>query len=165
MKNEISGEAIRALIHSAHLHRSVLDQARSRVGLHSRSQHWALLYMEERGGLLSSQKELADFLEISPAAVAVMLKSLQNAGYVEKAASSEDGRSKVVRLTDLGREALLRTRCYFDELDVAMLEGLDEQTLKQLIACHRKMQENLRRLDGESETHKLLNRTEEEGNT
>ena len=139
------------MIHTARFHRCVLDQARARVGLHSRSQHWALLYMDERGGLLSSQKELADFLEISSAAVAVMLKSLQNAGYVEKAVSSEDGRTKVVRLTDLGREALLRTRRFFDEVDETMLDGFDEEALQNLIACHRKMQENLRCLEGAPE--------------
>ena len=148
MKSEFVSVAIRSLIQTEHLHRSVFDHARSRVGLHSRSQHWALLYMEQKGGRLSSQRELADFLEISPAAVAVMLKGLESSGYIERSVSDGDGRSREARLTERGHEALLRTRCFFHEIDEAMLEGIDERDLEIFIACQKRMQENLRRMEG-----------------
>ena len=148
MKREISSMAIRSLIHTEHLHRCVFDHARGRVGLHSRNQHWALLYIEQKGGLLSSQRELAEFLEISPAAVAVMLKGLQRSGHIERTVSGEDGRSREVRLTELGRDALLRTRQIFHEIDEGMLFGIDEKELLILIACQKRMQENLKKMEG-----------------
>ena len=65
-----------------------------------------LFLLKEREGQVSSQKELSDAMRISPASVAVSLKSLERGGYVEKLSDEKDQRRKAVRLTDKGRAAL-----------------------------------------------------------
>ena len=146
--NERSQNAIRAMLHTDRMHRSVLDHARSRVGIHSRSQHWALRYLEEEGGSISSQKALAEHLEISAAAVAVMMRKLEACGYVERSASDSDSRSLEIRLTDSGREVLGETLRFFKSIDEQMMVGISDEELAVFIKCHTMMQENLRHMEG-----------------
>ena len=60
----------------------------------------------EKTGRLASQKELADALHISPATMAVSLKSLERGGYVEKRGDPADQRCKRVAITEKGRETM-----------------------------------------------------------
>ena len=55
-----------------------------------------LFLLKEREGQVSSQKELSDAMRISPASVAVSLKSLERGGYVEKLSDEKEiGRAHV----------------------------------------------------------------------
>ncbi len=146
--NERSSEAIRLFIQTDRLHKSLFDGVMNTVGLH-RSQHWALLYLH-RHGAIDSQREIADHLGISPAAVAVMMKKLETLGYVKRHVSSSDNRNHTIELTAAGEDILERTRCFFSDIDRRMLEGLTDGELDVFIACHQKIQKNLQamRLEG-----------------
>ena len=146
--NENRREAIRMMIQSDHLHRSLFDGVMNTFGLH-RNQHFALMYLH-RHGCIDSQRQIADHLGISPAAIAVMLKKLELRGYVARRVSDSDNRNHTIVITDAGKEILEKTRCSFMDIDCRMLRGLSEQELDVFITCYQKIQANLQsmRIEG-----------------
>ena len=103
-----------------------------------------LFLLKEREGQVSSQKVLSDALRISPASVAVSLKSLERGGYVEKLPGEADQRRKAVRLTNKGREALETCFQIFQQVDRQMFDGFTSQEMEQVRAFHLRMLHNLR---------------------
>ena len=103
-----------------------------------------LFLLKEREGQVSSQKVLSDALRISPASVAVSLKSLERGGYVEKLSDEKDQRRKAVRLTDKGRAALETCFSIFQGVDRRMLDGFTPEEMEQVRAFHLRMLRNLR---------------------
>lgn len=59
-------------------------------------------YLSRNGA--SSQRKLADYNNIDPAAVCRMLDSLQKGGFVSRKLDSVDRRRELIELTGLGRE-------------------------------------------------------------
>ena len=82
----------------------------SRRGLGTLGQPMILFLLKDKGreGRIAAQKELSDAMHVSPATVAVSLKSLEREGYVEKLADETDQRRKAVRLTPKGEAAIQR---------------------------------------------------------
>ena len=75
---------VRTLICVSHLHHSAIEGRVSKLGFHH-SQHRMLMHLAKHEHI-PSQKELADELGISPAAVTTTLKRLEKDGYaVDKA--------------------------------------------------------------------------------
>lgn len=103
-----------------------------------------LFLLKEREGQVSSQKVLSDALRISPASVAVSLKSLERGGYVEKLPDEADQRRKAVRLTDKGRAALAACHQIFREVDRRMFGGFTPDEMEQVRAFQLRMLHNLR---------------------
>jgi len=66
----------------------------SRRGLGTLGQPMILFLLKDKGreGRIAAQKELSDAMHVSPATVAVSLKSLEREGYVEKLADETDQR-------------------------------------------------------------------------
>ena len=95
-----------------------------------------------------SQTELAEHLEISPAAVAVSLKKLEAGGYIKRMAAQNDCRCNEIQITDKGREMVSASKRFFSEIDSAMLEGIDEKMLDGFVKCLEIMQNNLKELCG-----------------
>ena len=103
-----------------------------------------LFLLQEREGAVSSQRELSDALHVSPASVAVSLKSLERGGYVEKLPDEADQRRKAVRLTDKGRAALAACHQIFREVDRRMFGGFTPDEMEQVRAFQLRMLHNLR---------------------
>lgn len=103
-----------------------------------------LFLLQEREGAVSSQRELSDAMHISPASVAVSLKSLERGGYVEKLPDEADQRRKAVRLTDKGRAALAACHQIFREVDRRMFGGFTPEEMEQVRAFQLRMLHNLR---------------------
>ena len=97
----------------------------------------------EKKGRLASQKELADALHISPATMAVSLKSLERGGYVEKRGDPADQRCKRVAITEKGRRALEACSASFDQVDARMFAGFSAEERRQLGEYHQRMLHNL----------------------
>jgi DNA-binding MarR family transcriptional regulator len=73
-----------------------------------RLRHYALLrYLATVDGAL--QRELSDRLGYDPSAIVSLVDDLQRLGFAERRPSPGDRRSRVVVLTDLGRDALRDT--------------------------------------------------------
>ena len=130
------------------LHRKAFEGLVSRLGIH-RSQHIMLMHLAKDEG--TSQKALAEHLQISDAAVAVTIKKLEAGGYIEKHASEKDGRYNNIKITTKGCEIVNASELFFSNIDAAMIKGISAEMLDNFVSCLEIMQKNLYELcDGEA---------------
>ena len=111
------------------------------------AEHRLLMRLSREGGT-ASQRELAEKMEISTAAVAVALKKLEAEGYVAKRVDASDSRIKSIAITEEGESVVLRSRAIFDRLDAEMYEGVAEEELEAALTLLDKLCENVRRALG-----------------
>ena len=118
----------------------------SRRGLGTLGQPMILFLLKDKGreGRIAAQKELSDATHVSPATVAVSLKSLEREGYVEKLADETDQRRKAVRLTPKGEAAIQRCVQVFEAVDQSMFEGFRPEETRQACGYLMRMLHNLR---------------------
>ena len=104
-----------------------------------------MMLLQSRGkdGALPAQRELADALRVSPASVAMSLKSLERMGYVEKRPDPTDGRRKRVAVTPQGEKAVETCWMVFQTTDRRMMEGFTDEEREKLNEYHRRMIQNL----------------------
>lgn len=102
-----------------------------------------LKYLEvgERG---CSQRELAQMLHISPAAVANSLKSMEKIGYIRREPEPEDARRNRVFLTEKGRNAVEGCEAAFLAVSERMLAGFTMEEQELLTRFRSRMLQNLR---------------------
>lgn len=131
------------------LHRAHMNAVQSELnarGLSDVGAPMILFILDHHGdrGEIASQRELAQALRVSPAAIATSLKSLERLGYVEKRVDEADARRNRVMITQKGKLAVQQCFDVFQEIDRCMMEGFTEQEQEDLDRLHRKMLENLR---------------------
>lgn len=130
-------------LHQAHRKRVAEEQAaRGLADLGSPMLLLVLLHAQLQG-LEYSQREVAKIMRLSPATVAVSLKSLERAGYVERRADERDARRNRVALTPKGREAVTVCGTLFRAVDGQMLSGFTPQEQVQLTGFLTRMLNNL----------------------
>lgn len=95
-----------------------------------------------------SQRELADLLHVSPATIAVSLKSLERNGYVERRVDPADSRRNLISLTPRALDALEASLAVFRSVDEAMLAGFSEEEVGLLARLHLRCLENLYQIGG-----------------
>lgn len=134
--------AVEMMIKVNKLHRAMIDIQTKEIGIH-RTQHRMLIHLD-KDGMLPSQRELAAKLDITPAAVTVALKKLENDGYIERTLG-QDTRYNEIKITEKGRELLDRTHELFLRVDSAMLEGFSAEELDSYIAYLERMQKNIQK--------------------
>lgn len=91
-----------------------------------------------------AQRDLADLLHISPAAVANSLKSLEKGGYLTRTPGAADARRNQITLTDKGREAIQGCIQTFAVVSHRMLADFTPEELEQLMDFRQRMLNNLR---------------------
>ena len=94
------------------------------------SQHRLLMILGKHPDC--SQTELAERLEISPAAVAVSLKKLEKSGFISRQCQENDNRVNQVVITEKGWKIIDLSTQYFKEMENAFLSDFSEEELKQL---------------------------------
>lgn len=153
-KTEQLSRAVDMMIRTDHMHRAMIDSRVKEIGVH-RTQHRILMHLA-RHGRLPSQKELAEHLDITPAAVTGALKKIERDGYIERTLG-QDNRYNELQITEKGRELVKLTRRLFSEADISMFDGFSEEELSTYIACLEKLQENMRRrIDSDLCCHKEI---------
>lgn len=95
-----------------------------------RSQHRLLMLLGKHPDC--SQTELAEKMDISPAAVAVSLKKLEKGGYINRQSHAEDNRINHVEVTGKGQEAISVSIQYFKEVESAMLKDFSLEEMERL---------------------------------
>lgn len=105
-----------------------------------RSQHRLLMILGKHPDC--SQTELAERLEISPAAVAVSLKKLEKSGFISRQCQKNDNRVNQVVITEKGWEIIDQSVQYFKEMDKAFLKDFSLEELRQLEAFLERMIKN-----------------------
>ena len=135
-------EATELMIRVGKLHRGMVEQLTRSIGMH-RTQHRILMHLA-REGALPSQKELAERLNITPAAVTVALKKIEQDGYIERTLG-QDTRYNELKITEKGRSLVTLTRELFRTADTAMFEGFTAEELDTYVAYLQRMQANIQR--------------------
>ena len=120
-------KAIDMMIRTDHMHKALIDSRVRTLGIH-RTQHRILMHLA-RHDKLPSQKELADCLDVTPAAITVTLKKIEKDGYVEKTLG-QDNRYNELRITEKGRELVKKTKKIFSEADSSMFSDICLQFFK-----------------------------------
>lgn len=103
----------------------------------ARPAHGFALQAVGAGGVTAA--ELGRRLGVSKQAAGKTVDRLVRLGYVERAASPEDGRAKVVRLTALGVDLLNRSAAIFDRLRGEWVATLGEEELRSVEAALRRV--------------------------
>lgn len=134
--------AVEMMMRTSRMHKAMIDARVREIGIH-RTQHRILMRLA-KCGTLPSQKELADHLDVTPAAVTGALKKIEQDGYIERTLG-HDTRYNELKITEKGMALVEKTRKMFSEADVAMFDGLSDEELDSYIAVLGKLQENIRR--------------------
>lgn len=90
-----------------------------------------LNYLAEHPGC--TQVEMADFLQVSPASIALSTKRLQKAGYLTKEVDEDNLRCKRLYLSAQGAQVRELCREKMDLLDRKAFEGFSEEELCTLV--------------------------------
>lgn len=90
-----------------------------------------------------AQRELADLLHVSPAAIANSLKCLERDGYVRREPWQKDARRNRVLLTEKGAAAVEGCRNVFRRVSARMMADFSPEERQQLAQFQRRMLNNL----------------------
>lgn len=138
---EQKNELVHLFMTVGRLHRRCIENTVRGLKIHH-SQHRLLVELSHHDAL-PTQKDLAERLDVSTAAVAVTLKKLEENGYIDRKADEGDTRFNRIALTEKGEAILKETRTLFDGVDEAMLAGIPDEEQALLLGCLSRMKENL----------------------
>ena len=138
--------AVDMMIRTDRMRRAVIDSVVREIGIH-RTQHRILMHLA-RHGKLPSQKELAEHLDITPAAVTGALKKIEKDGYIKRTLG-HDNRYNELTITEKGRAVVERTKELFTDADTALFDGFSESDIEAYISCLAKIQANIKKQIGE----------------
>lgn len=116
-----------------------------------RAQHQILMHIAHHPN--ASQAEIADSMEISPAALAVSLKKLEKGGYIVRRADTADERKKHIEMTALGNEIVAISHTIFMETDNQIFKGFSEEEIQEVNRYMKRMLENI---SGEEVSEEIL---------
>lgn len=133
------------------LHRLCIHRGISEGGLHF-GQPPILEYVASHENC--TQRELCDFLRLSPPSVATSVKRLQRAGFLEKISDDCDLRRTHLRLTDSGREAVRLCDATFERVEEKLTRGFSPRELQMCCGFLSRMIENL--ADGDLQNANML---------
>lgn len=122
------------------LHRYAISTSLSGMKLY-RGQPEILEYLNEHGDC--SQRELADFLGVTPASIATSLKRMSKSGFIERTSDENDRRINRLRLTEKGKEIRLAGRDECDRVDKAMFNGFSDEEISSFTDMLSRIAENL----------------------
>ncbi|MBR6683546.1 MAG: MarR family transcriptional regulator [Firmicutes bacterium] len=145
MKNSTTEEKYRAimgkLMSIMRDHKSVVDWFVNETKLH-KSQHRLLMNLARLGNNVS-QRDLAETLNITPAAVAVTLKKLEKNGLVGRKMAEKDNRYNEVILTEKGKKIVKESYKVFKYADEKMFDGFSKEELDAFEGYLNRIKDNL----------------------
>lgn len=145
-EKELKAKAtVHKLIITMKNHRKLFDEMREQTGL-GRSAHRLLMILAD-SDTSPSQTYLAEKLEISTAAVAVMLKKMESDGYIMRKVSKADSRFNTIELTEKGAEIVETSKKAFYAIDTALFEGFDEDETAMMNEFLDRIQSNIAKIE------------------
>lgn len=121
-------------------HRNIVDKNFRENGIYF-GQPPILKYLSENDN--ATQKEIADFLHISPPSVATSLKRMEESGLVIRVADKKDARCNNLKLTEKGKKLSEYADNLFLDIDEATFVDFSEQEIEILVKFLERMNENL----------------------
>lgn len=122
------------------LHRIYIQKASAAHGLY-KGQMPLLEFLLEHNGC--TQREIAQWLQVTPPSVATSIKRLQKAGMLQKVTDSNDLRLSRITITPLGQKTVEACRTDFDQVDTRMMYGFSKEECEQLESYVQRMIDNL----------------------
>lgn len=92
-----------------------------------------------------TQREVANFLKISPPSVATSVKRMQKAGLIEKETDPGDQRYSRLTITQKGIDVSEKCRTQYDCIDAQLFAGFDEKECELLYEFFGRMIKNISR--------------------
>jgi DNA-binding MarR family transcriptional regulator len=118
--NEVKDAAV------AELHRRLADEGHPDI----RPGHGCVFrFVEEEGSRLT---DLAERAGLTKQAVGEVVADLEGMGYVERVPDPADGRAKIIRLTDKGRDGQRAAKRLFAQIERRWAEEVGEELLTSL---------------------------------
>lgn len=153
MENEPRPRSVLGLFFSiTKRHRQAVEDYCEKNDL-QKSQHRMMFTLNHLGDG-TCQKDVAEHLQITPAAVAVTLKKLERSGVVKKEIRDEDNRYNRIYMTDKGKEIVKQSIQAFNAIDNAAFSGVTEDEMDELTRILNKIHANLKKLNGEESEEK-----------
>ncbi len=133
---------VRDVFHSYHcIHRGVVESGFREKGLYF-GQPPMLKYLREHQN--ATQKEMADFLHITPASVATSVKRMEESGLIMRVADKKDARCNNLKLTKKGEKLSEYADKLFEVVDEASFDGFTDEEIDLVISFLERMTENLK---------------------
>ena len=133
--------AVHSIIRVMRRHHACIERRVADLDIHH-SQHRLLLHLA-RFESIPSQKEIAETMGISPAAVAATLKRLEREGYIARSVPGEDNRRNEIRITEQGLRKVAESREIFESVDRATFAGFSEEEMNTLRGFLSRIDQNL----------------------
>ena len=128
-------------------HRAAVQRELNAAGLGAVGHPMLMSILQSAGddpeGQCHAQRDLANLLHVSPAAVANSLKCLERDGYIRREPWQKDARRNRVLLTEKGLQAVEGCRDVFRRVSDRMLAGFSSEELALLAQFQRRMIDNL----------------------
>lgn len=134
--------AMRKLTRIMRRHHAYVDRQIGDLGIHH-GQHRMLMQLAKPQKSPPSQKELAETMGISPAAVATSLKRLEREGYVSRSMTDEDNRKNEIRITEEGLARVSESRAIFEATDEALFAGFTPEEIDLFTSFLERIDHNL----------------------
>ena len=122
------------------LHREIVDAKFRENGL-CFGQPAVLKYLSEHKDV--TQKEIAEFLNVSQPAVAKALKKMDESGLIVRLENKKDTRCHKVKLTKKGKELVEYADNLFLRIDDVAYKGFTEEEMDTLVSFIERMNNNL----------------------
>ena len=140
MKQDKNYELVRKMITTNKMHKQAIETVVDDIGIH-RGRHLILMNLA-KAEKISSQKEMAERLQITPAAITVALSKLERDGLISRKTGA-DSRYNEIEITEKGKEIVERSKNHFAKVDREAFYGIDESELLVFEKCLDKMYSNL----------------------
>lgn len=144
--------ALRSIMTSVRLHHSIIERMVDYLGCHH-SQHRMLFYLE-RNPDNPSQRQIADFMEISPACVAVTMKKMEKNGLIVRSAKKDDIRANAIEITPKARDIIDVSKIHFNNIEQEVFKGFSDDEVAQIEEYFARIKANLKNIDIKSLTRK-----------
>ena len=140
MDQRAYSDCIDLMIRINRSHKKMIEyNVSTKIGLH-RTQHIILMKLS-KGGALPSQKELAELIGVSAAAISGAVKRLEDDGYIVRKIGS-DNRFNEIAITEQGKAVVLETKKIFSEIDGSIFDGFSEEDISALKQYLERINEN-----------------------
>ena len=123
-------ELMHMFLHISKLHRVLSGKRLAKMNPYAGQWMPVIRYVMEHDGC--TQVELATFLRVTPASVALSTKRMQRAGYLEKEVDEYNLRRNKLHVTALGEKLAADCKDAFDALDRETFKGFTDEEMEVL---------------------------------
>lgn len=121
-------------------HRNIVDSRFREKGIYF-GQPPILKYLSDHEN--ATQKEIAEYLHISPPSVATSLKRMEESGLVVRLENKKDARRNTVKLTKKGKELHAFAENTFMRIDDIAYKGFTKEEMELMVTFLERMNKNL----------------------